>query len=460
MKPLERNRRALNTEGGGMQMKRFSFVLLLATALCACSEDQTPAAGGGGTAGSAGQGGGSGGVAGGSGSGGGGGVAGGAGAGGTPTCSTREAPALATETIAGHPGWSLPLFLTQAPAAPELYVVEQPGRIWPVQNDASLDDPFLDLSGVVNSGFEEGLLGLAFHPDYNREGDPDNGRFFVFYTEDDGSGSRNIVAEYRRSEGNPFMADPVEVRRLIDIFDRYPNHNGGMLAFGDDGFLYASIGDEGSGGDPQNNGQDLSTLFGTILRLDVDASDEDFAAAGNPFSATSDPPGDPRIWHYGLRNAWRFSFDRATGDMFIGDVGQDAVEEINFAAAGTWANFGWSAYEGSDVFKSQDIPTPVTFPIREILHAMDPILGRGNSVTGGYVYRGDDIPGLDGFYFYADYENGNVGAFEYVDGLVCNDQAVEELSSGQVSSFGEDNDGELYVMYLGDGEVLRIVAAP
>ena len=314
----------------------------------------------------------------------------------------------------------------------------------------------------MSSGYEEGLLGLAFHPDYNEPGDPDNGRFFIYYTRSGGSNIRDIVAEYRRSDENPFEADLTEVQRLVDLDDRYDNHNGGMISFGPDGYLYVGIGDEGLGNDPARHGQNLDTLFASILRLDVSAPDDQFAAPGNPFSPSTDPVGDPRIWHYGLRNPWRFSFDRNTGDMWIGDVGQDRWEEINFARADSTANFGWSAFEGEEVRNDDqlDTPTPPTSPLRAISHSMDPIVDRGNSVTGGYVYRGRAIEGLDGFYFYADFNNGNVGAFQRVAGEVCNDQAIEELSQSQVSSFGEDANGELYIMYLGAGEVYRIVAAP
>ena len=371
-----------------MQMKHLGLVVLLATTLCACSEDGTPAAGGGGSAGSgggaAGRGGdggspGGGGSGGDVGTGGQGGSTGAGGGGGMAACTPREAPALTTQTIAqasGRPKWSLPVFLTQAPDAPELYVVEQTGRVWPVRGDTSLDDPFLDLSSVVNSGYEEGLLGLAFHPDYNRDGDPDSGRFFVFYTENDGSGSRNVVAEYRRSAGDPLVADPIEVRRLVDIYDRYSNHNGGMLTFGDDGFLYASIGDEGSGGDPQNNGQDLSTLFGTILRLDVDASDNAFAAVGNPFSASSSPPGDPRIWHYGLRNAWallvrpgdRRHVHRRRGPRRVGR------DQLRRRPAPGRTSAGAPTKETKNYRESEHPHAGTTFPIRVISHDSDPIV--------------------------------------------------------------------------------------
>jgi glucose/arabinose dehydrogenase len=424
----------------------------------------------GGMIGSGGSGGmiGTGGAGGSGGSGGSGGMIGTGGAGGTAACTPRAVPPLATEVImhaADRSRWSSPLYLTQAPGAPELYVVEQTGLIWVVQNDLALATPFIDLSGTVSDAFEEGLLGLAFHPDYNTSGDPDNGRLFVYYTATGGSNIRDVVAEYDRSADNPLIADPVEVRRLIELDDRYSNHNGGMITFGPDGFLYVGIGDEGSVGDPHNNGQDLNTLFGTILRLDVDASNNSFAAADNPFSASTDPPGDPRIWHYGLRNPWRFSFDRMTGEMYIGDVGEGDWEEIDLAPSGvSGLNYGWSAYEGVVEFVGGsgvgDLPTPVTFPIDVIPHSNDPHLGDALSVTGGYVYRGNAIAGVEGFYLFGDWGTGRVAALEHQNGHVCNRQEIPELAGSGLSSFGEDNDGDLYMLFSNSGEVLRIVTAP
>jgi glucose/arabinose dehydrogenase len=346
-------------------------------------------------------------------------------------------------------------------------VVEQgdddnPARILVVEL-GSEPTVFLDLTSTVNVDSESGLLGLAFHPDYNAAGDPDNGRFFVSHTTD--NPRRNVVAEYARSASNSLVADPTEVQRLVDLDDRAQNHNGGMITFGPDGFLYVALGDEGGVGDQLLNGQNLSTLFGTILRLDVDASGANFAAEGNPFSATTEPPGDPRIWHYGLRNPWRFSFDRQTGEMYIGDVGQGDWEEIDFAAAGqSGLNFGWSVYEGNELYPGgsdiEDLPTPPTFPIDVIPHQSDPHLGDARSVTGGYVYRGNAIPALEGFYLFGDYGRGRVAAFEYRDGHVCNRQEIPELAGSALSSFGEDNEGELYLTFLGSGRVYRIAAAP
>lgn len=455
-------------------------ILVCAVLLAACVDTTNNGGGSGGTAGAGGTGGaggtvGAGGTAGAGGDPGTGGTAaaagagGAAGSGGALGCVPREAPALATQEIAPGFAWHKPLFVTQAPGAPELYVVEQgdeqnPARILIVPS-GSAPTPFLDLTALANVGYELGLLGLAFHPDYNEPEDDDNGRFFVFYTSDgDTTSYKNIVAEYARSQASPLVADPNPVRLLIDLNDRRENHNGGMIAFGPDGFLYVGIGDEGGAGDPELNGQDLNTLFGTILRLDVDALGAGFAAAGNPFSASSNPPGDPRIWHYGLRNPWRFSFDRQTSEMYIGDVGQNAWEEIDVVPAGVGGiNFGWSVYEANELYPGgsdvDDLLGTATFPVDAIPHVNDPHLGNAQSVTGGYVYRGDAIPELRGFYLFADFRRSRVAAFEHKNGGVCNRQEIEALFGSGPSSFGEDNDGELYMTFLNSDQVVRIVQA-
>ncbi len=371
-------------------------------------------------------------------------------------CGSSTVPSLATVDVAAGYDWTQPLFLTQAPGGDELYVVEQTGAIRVVQSGSVLSTEFLDLSGTVSSGFEDGLLGLAFHPGYAA-----NGRFFVFYTETSGN-RQNVVAEYSRGGGNPLVASSTEVRRLIEPVDRDSNHNGGMLAFGPDGFLYVGIGDEGGANDVRRNGQDRTTLFGSILRLDVDAVDDDFAAAGNPFSL---PTGLPQIWAFGLRNPWRFSFDRVTNDMFIADVGQRDWEEIDVIPAGTSGqNFGWRGYEGNEVFRAEELPlvTPHVPPIDVTPHSNDPHLGNARSITGGYVYRGSAIPGLQGFYLFADYDTDRVAALKYCEGTAQFRQEVEDLGPNVAggngpSSFGEDADGELYILHLDSGQVRKIV---
>jgi glucose/arabinose dehydrogenase len=371
-------------------------------------------------------------------------------------CTTTALPSLTTEEVVG--GLSAPVFATTAPgAADTLFVVEKTGTIAVVRDGARVGT-FLDLrAGLLTDG-EQGLLGLAFHPDYAT-----NRRFFVFFTP--GGPRRNVVAEFRRSEDDPDAADPTEVARLVEENDSESNHNGGMLAFGPDGYLYVAMGDEGGGDDRHGeigNGLDTSTLFGKILRLDVDADEADYAAAGNPFSGAA---GLPQIFHYGVRNPWRFSFDRATGDLWIADVGQGRFEEINLLPAGTpgGRNLGWAEFEGFE-------PTPGRPDLEGLVtDHYEPLIayGRGeepvggNSISGGYVYRGAAIPTLRGWYLYGDFGSPHVGAVRVCDGEVRDHLRATGLSSrgSGLVSFGEDADGELLIVYIGSGNVVRVVAA-
>ena len=340
-------------------------------------------------------------------------------------------------------GFELPLFVTSAPGDPSrLFVVEQGGLIRVVRDGTLLAAPFVDLSGRISCCGERGLLGLAFHPDY-----ADNGRLFVNYTNADGD---TEVVELARS-ADPDVASPDTVRLFFTVAQPFPNHNGGMLAFGPDGYLHVGLGAGGAGGDPLDNGQSLDSKLGKILRIDVDAY-------------PTPPPGnvaggDPDVWHYGLRNPWRFSFDRATGDFYVGDVGQGALEEIDVAPAGQGGlNFGWRIMEGTRCFQppSGCDTTGLTLPVVEY--------GRdtGCSVTGGYVYRGGAIPGLVGRYLYGDYCSNRVFSFRWSEGAV---QGALELTAdldpdGQIqglTSFGEDAAGELYVVSR-DGALFRIEA--
>ncbi|MCB9594834.1 MAG: PQQ-dependent sugar dehydrogenase [Sandaracinaceae bacterium] len=362
-------------------------------------------------------------------------------------CADLTLPSVTTENITAPGGWDAPVFLTYAPGSDDLYVVEQPGRIRRIATDGSVSD-FLDISSNVQYGGEQGLLGLAFHPDYAA-----NGRFFLFYTPRGGTYRRdNHVGEFRRSD--PTTGDPSEVRSIASIADPESNHNGGMLAFGRDGFLYVGIGDGGGAGDAHGafgNGLNTDTIFGKILRLDVDNDAGMFVAAGNPFIGGA---GDDRIWAYGLRNPWRFSFDRLTGDLYIGDVGQGSWEEIDFQPASSTGgeNYGWRAYEGYEVYRMADVGrVPVhTEPIRVYDHG-----GGACSVTGGYVYRGSAIAGLGGWYFHSDFCTGQVTALKVCEGAAVGVQSVSSLSGGNVSSFGEGPDGELYI--IGFNFVRRII---
>lgn len=382
--------------------------------------------------------------------------------GGTQTCPTTL-PELGVEEIApGAFSERLPVGVVQPPGESEdLYVIDQRGAIVIVRDGSVLSTPFIDLGSRTDSGgapgSERGLLGLAFHPDYAT-----NGRFFLSYTANE-RGLKNIVAEYHASGD---VADPDEVRRLIDIDDPYSNHNGGHIAFGPDGFLYVAMGDGGSGGDPGNRALDRSDLLGKLLRLDVDNESGDFAAAGNPFASGD---GLPQIWAYGLRNPWRFSFDRATGDLWIGDVGQNAWEEINFQPASSTGgeNYGWSAYEGTSVFNSSRVAQAAdhTPPVLEYAHssgASDPIRN-GRSVIAGYVYRGTAIPELRAWHVFGDGYTRDRAAFRFCDGEVTEFQRIADLSAAgvgpaSITAFGEDNAGELYMTGFSPNSVVRIVA--
>lgn len=360
-------------------------------------------------------------------------------------CAPQTVPALTFEAVGS--GWSAPLFLTQPPGSDDFYVLQQGGLIQRLATDGSVSE-FVDVSGLVpdvmpGTGDETGLLGMAFHPDYAT-----NGRFFLYYAP---SGS-NRLDEFARIPGTE-TADPTPVATLIDIPDPEWNHNGGMLAFGPDGFLYVGTGDGGGGGDrhgPTGNGLNLDTLLGKILRIDVDNAAGGFAAAGNPFEGGG---GLAQIWAYGIRNPWRFSFDRVTGDLYIGDVGQGNWEEIDFqpASSSGGENYGWRAYEGLEVFCNPGTTACMDELALVPVHAepvvVYPHAASACSVTGGYVYRGSAIAGLQGWYLYGDYCTGNVSAFRMCGGEAVDVQDVPGLASGfGLTSFAEDQSGELYML--------------
>jgi glucose/arabinose dehydrogenase len=314
-----------------------------------------------------------------------------------------------------------------------LFAIEQPGLIRIIQDGSLLAAPFLDIrSRVGSSGSEQGLLGLAFHPDYT-----ENGYFFVNYTDRSGD---TVIARYRVS-ADPSLADPSTEIRLLEVEQPYGNHNGGDLAFGPDGYLYISLGDGGSGGDPRNYGQSVDTLLGKLLRIDVSEVDGYSIPAGNPFV---DGGGRPEIWAYGLRNPWRISFERLTGDLYIADVGQNAWEEVNFQPAGSpgGENYGWNIMEGFHCFQSSACDqSGLTLPVIEYaLHVQSDC-----AVTGGYVYRGRSLPDWQGIYVYGDYCSGRVW------GLFQNPAAVWENgllfeTGARITSFGQDEDGEIYLV--------------
>lgn len=342
-------------------------------------------------------------------------------------------------------GFTKPVFLTHAgDDSGRLFVVEQAGRIFILQDGAVLPTPFLDIVSIVGSdSSEQGLLSAAFHPDY-----PNNGFFFVNYTDRQGD---TVIARYQVSE-NPDVANPDTARVLMTIGQPYSNHNGGQVVFGLDGYLYVGMGDGGAANDPQNNGQTLSTLLGAILRLDVDNAEPYGVPDNNPFVNVEG--ARPEIWSYGWRNPWRIAFDPATHDMYIGDVGQNEYEEISVEPAGTSGgqNYGWRLLEGQHCFNPRECdPTSldVVLPVAEYDH------GQGCSVTGGYVYRGARFPGLTGIYFYGDFCSGTIWGLRHEpDGRWSELELLRTDVS--ISSFGQDAAGEVYVVDH-QGNIFQIV---
>lgn len=325
-------------------------------------------------------------------------------------------------------------------------VLSQKGEIRIIANDSSARAPvFLDLSTRVSTrNNEEGLLGLAFHPNYRN-----TGYFYVFYSSNKGP-RHNVLSRFKVT-ANPGHADPASEVELLAVPKNFGNHNGGMLAFGPDGYLYLSLGDGGGGGDPDGNGQKLSTVYGKILRLDV--TDPEALPyripPDNPFVGPGASPGArPEIWAYGLRNTWRFSFDRETGELWAGDVGQNRLEEIDIIRKG--GNYGWSIMEGTSCFRlsTNCAGRGLVLPVME--YGRD----EGCSVTGGYVYRGQTVPWLRGAYVYADFCSGLVWALRHRDGSVVAHRQIAD-SGLMISSFGEDSSGELYLTTF-DGRVYRI----
>jgi glucose/arabinose dehydrogenase len=344
-----------------------------------------------------------------------------------------------------------PVFATAPPGDTlRLFVVEQAGLVRVLRRDTLLATPFLDLRGKISSGGERGLLSLAFHPQYAT-----NGRFYVYFT--DVNGDIRIVRYGVSADSN--VANSVATDTVLAVaHPGQSNHNGGQLAFGPDGKLYAGLGDGGGGGDPAGNGQNKHALLGKLLRLNVDGASGYTIPTDNPFA--TDTSARPEIWAYGLRNPWRFSFDRMTGDLYIADVGQNSFEEVDVASAaagrGPGANYGWNVMEGVHCYPSGSCnQIGLVLPVLEYSH------NDGCSITGGYVYRGSRVPALTGRYLFSDFCNYFVRSFVYLGG-----QATERIDlTGQldphagVSSFGEDARGELYIVTLG-GTLYRIVKAP
>lgn len=331
-----------------------------------------------------------------------------------------------------------------------LFVVEKDGYIRIVNGDGTVvPTPFLDIdANVRSSGNEQGLLGLAFHPDYAT-----NGYFYVNYIDNSGN---TRVSRFSVS-ANPNIANPNSEQLIYVVSQPFSNHNGGDLNFGPDGYLYIGLGDGGSGGDPGNRSQNTNVALGKMLRIDVDSGTTYAIPPDNPF--VGDASTLDEIWAIGLRNPWRFSFDRVTGDMWIADVGQDELEEIDFqpASSAGGENYGWRCYEGFDAFNTSGCPpaSAMTDPV----HAYTNNFNNGCSITGGYVYRGSQYPRLVGLYIYADYCSGKFWSIQRAGANSWTNQEIADFSSYEYSSFGEDQNGELYVVSYAEGSLLQVIDA-
>ncbi|MEX2179463.1 MAG: PQQ-dependent sugar dehydrogenase [Gemmatimonadaceae bacterium] len=338
-------------------------------------------------------------------------------------------------------GLTSPVFLTAPAGDSRLFIVEQPGRIRVVKNGTLLATPFLDIVARVGSGGERGLLGLAFHPQFAT-----NGFFYVNFT--DGDGHTRIERFHATPTSD--VASATSATLVLGYDQPFSNHNGGMLLFGPDGMLWIGTGDGGSGGDPQDHGQRLNSLLGKMLRIDV---------AGTPYSVPPDNPylgtagARAEIWGTGLRNPWRYAFDRTNGLLYVADVGQNAWEEVHVVPGNPGGvNFGWRIMEGSHCRTAEPCDmTGLNIPVHEYSHA------DGCSITGGFVYRGNAIPGIRGHYFYSDFCAGFLRSFNLFGGIVVDQREWDVGALGFVTSFGEDASGELYILST-NGTVYRLAA--
>lgn len=340
-------------------------------------------------------------------------------------------------------GLTSPVEITNANDS-RLFIVQQNGMIRIIQPNGTVNpNNFLNISSKVFFNGERGLLGLAFHPQYSA-----NGYFFVYYNNTAGN---IVLARYSVDPTNPDIADPNSEKILLTITKPFANHNGGSIHFAPDGKLWAVTGDGGSSGDPNNNAQNKNSLLGKMLRIDVNATDP------TPYNIPSDNPfagagvdGADEIWAYGLRNAWKFSFDLTTGNVMIADVGQGAIEEINkmpITQAGI--NYGWRCYEGNSTYNTAGCPaqSSMTFPVAVYDHS-----GGKCSITGGYVYRGSQYPSLQGKYFFADYCSNQIGILNTDNSIVW----TASYNGNGFSSFGQDSQKELYVAAVNSGKIFKI----
>ncbi len=360
--------------------------------------------------------------------------------------SLLAAPQIDLQPVAS--GLANPTAITHAgDGSGRLFITLQAGQIVIYNGISILAPPFLDITSLVASGGERGLLSVAFHPNYRS-----NGVFFVYYTNTAGN---IVIARYSVSP-DPNVANPNSAVILLTIpHPNFANHNGGQLQFGPDLYLYIGVGDGGSGGDPSNNGQTRSTLLGKVLRINIDSGSPYAIPGDNPFVGVAGAL--PEIWAYGLRNPWRFSFDRSTHDLFIADVGQDSWEEVDFQPAGSpgGQNYGWNVMEGNHCFNppSNCNSSGLTLPILEYAHGPGDSIGC--SISGGYRYRGTQNPDLRGIYFYGDFCTGRIwGASEQAGAWTTAELLDTSLS---ISTFGEDEAGEIYVADYSGGAIYRIV---
>lgn len=341
-----------------------------------------------------------------------------------------DGQALSLELTEVVDGLRRPVHLTAPEGDDRLFIIEKSGRILIVQEGSLLSRPFLDLSSRVSGRNEQGLLSVAFHPEYR-----DNGQFFVDFT--DSSGATRV--ERYEVSGDPNRADPTTAMLIMTIQQPFSNHNGGHVLFGPDGMLYVASGDGGAAGDPQDNGQNRTRRLGSILRVDVDHGLPFTIPDDNPF--VGHPSFLPEIWLWGVRNPWRIAFDPVTGDLYVADVGQGRLEEITVVRPDQGgANLGWKVMEGTECFGGV-----VCDPSEFVLPQVEYDHGEGCSITGGHVYRGR-IEALRGVYFYSDYCSGWLRSFRMVGGIPTEPSEWDVPHVGDVTSFGEDGHGELYML--------------
>ncbi len=349
-------------------------------------------------------------------------------------------------------GFDIPVGISNA-GDERLFILEKEGLIKIIDSDAfTVPIPFLDINKQVNSGSSErGLLGLVFHPDFKT-----NGYFYINYTNLDGN---TVISRYSVDQADPDRANPDSEKIILQVEQPFNNHNGGDLHFGPDGFLYIGLGDGGAAGDPQNFAQNPRSLLGKMLRIDVNTNSEAIPYTipdDNPF--VNNPNVLDEIWALGLRNPWRFSFDSATGDLWIGDVGQNNTEEVNFMPSSSRGgeNYGWRCFEGDKAFNTSGCQNQdnYVFPIHVYRHISDD--GCGGSVTGGFVYRGTQYPGLNGYYIYADYCTGTVSAIlqDQFGGFINSD--LMKYTNNQLVALGQGDSGQLYVAAVQDGIIFTL----